>query len=572
MRKFFLPALLCLLFSFTLPAQELQQGILYDSVLIPSRDGALITAIFARSQQQTAPQAAILQFTIYARRTDFKHITESVNRGYIGVMAYSRGKWNSPGDPMPYEYDAIDVYEVIDWIAHQPWSNQQVAMWGGSYNGFTQWAATKKLHPALKTIVPAASVAPGLDVPMTNNVFMSFVFPWTYYLSNNKFLDNTDYLKTKWNDLYLRWYDTGSTYRALDTLMGRPGNRIWQRWLDHPSYDQYWQQMIPYKNDFSTINIPVLSISGYYDGGQIGATYYLREHLKYNPQAEHYFLIGPYGHYGCQGFPDSVYNGYRIDPVARIPIHEIIYQWFDHVLKGAPKPSILQNKINFQVMGTNQWKHVPSLQQMSNDTLTFYLQTPLRNDQYTLSAKKPGKKDHIDFRVDFTDRQSMNSYFFFSNIIYDSLRTNNGLLFMSEPLKEPLEINGCFSGVLKGKINKKDLDCSVNLFELMPDGRYFHLSYFMGRASYAGHPEKRVLLQPGTMASIPFTNTYMTAKKLSKGSRIVILLNVNKSGFEQINYGSGKEVNEETIRDAGEPLNVQWYNDSYIRIPVFRLP
>lgn len=27
-------------------------------------------------------------------------------------------------------------------------------MYGGSYNGFTQWAAAKQLHPALKTIVP----------------------------------------------------------------------------------------------------------------------------------------------------------------------------------------------------------------------------------------------------------------------------------------------------------------------------------------------------------------------------------------------------------------------------------
>ncbi|HKK61105.1 MAG TPA: hypothetical protein VJ951_01015 [Bacteroidales bacterium] len=38
--------------------------------------------------------------------------------------------------------------------------------------------------------------------------------------------------------------------------------------------------------------------------------------------------------------------------------------------------------------------------------------------------------------------------------------------------------------------------------------------------------------------------------------------------FEIINYGSGKEPALETIDDAGEPLEIRWYNDSYIEIPV----
>lgn len=44
------------------------------------------------------------------------------------------------------------------------WCNGKVAMIGGSYLGFSQWA-TKKLHPALKTIVPQVAVAPGVDFP-----------------------------------------------------------------------------------------------------------------------------------------------------------------------------------------------------------------------------------------------------------------------------------------------------------------------------------------------------------------------------------------------------------------------
>ncbi len=57
-------------------------------------------------------------------------------------------------------------------------------------------------------------------------------------------------------------------------------------------------------------------------------------------------------------------------------------------------------------------------------------------------------------------------------------------------------------------------------------------------------------------------------KRLS--SRIAIVLSVNKSQDNQKNYGTGKDVSSETIKDAGEPLQVKWYNDSYIDVPVCR--
>jgi hypothetical protein len=117
-------------------------------------------------------------------------------------------------------------------------------------------------------------------------------------------------------------------------------------------------------------------------------------------------------------------------------------------------------------------------------------------------------------------------------------------------------------------INKKDMDYSIALFEEMPDGKYFYLSYFMGRASYATGNTERKLLVPGKKTSLPFTNSYFTSRKLSRGSRIVIIVNINKSPFEQINYGTGKNVNEETIQDAGEPLKIKWHNDGFIDLPV----
>lgn len=542
-----------------------------DSLLIPTRDGYYISGWTMRKKSVSYPAPALFQFSIYARQTDIRKLKEMADHGYVGVLAYSRGKRYSAGDAIPYEYDGRDAYDVIEWITQQSWSDRRVGMYGGSYNGFTQWAAAKQLHPALKTIVPSVSVAPGLDVPMTNNVMMSFVFPWTYYVSNNKFLDETDYRGTHWQEMYFKWFEEGRSYRSLDTMIGRPGNKIFQRWLDHPTYDHYWQSMIPYREEFKNINIPVLTTTGYFDGGQISALYYMREHVKYVPQAEHYLLIGPFGHFGAQGFPDSVYNGYPIDPVARIPIHDIIFEWFDYIFFKKPKPSILKNRINYQPMGTNTWKSASTLKEMSNARIRFY---PVPSADSSgigiLSTSKPLTNTALLQTVDFKDREGMNSYYYLNRVIYDSIFPNYGLMLTSEPFKHDIEIAGNFTGQLAATINKRDMDFSVVLFEQTADGKYFYLGYFMGRASYARNMNQRQLLAPGKKQWIPFSNSYMTSKKINSGSRIMAILNVNKSAFEQINYGTGKAVNAETIADAGEPLQIKWHSDSYIDVPVWK--
>ncbi len=566
-----LGASLCVKASNTTVRDTLIKGAyyrVYDSVLIPGKDGVAISALVVLKKEQQQPLPVILQFTIYARHTDIKKAIEAAEKGYVGVMAYSRGKRYGTGEIMPYEHDAKDVYEVIDWISKQNWCNGKIGMYGGSYNGFTQWAATKRMHPALKTIVPSATVAPGLDVPMMNNVIMSFPFSWTYYVSNNRFLDTEDYNSPKWKELEYKWFQKGLAYSAMDSLVeGRPRNKIFQTWLQHPTYDAYWQQMIPYKNEFANIDIPVLTTTGYYDGGQVGALYYTREHNKYKPGAEHYVIIGPYGHFGSQGFPDTVYHGYTIDAVANISIHKIIYEWFDYILKGKPKPAFLKDKINYQPMASNEWKHAASLKQVSNDTLTFYLDN--KNDGL-LNLKKPTQPGYANMELDFADRSSMNSYFYEFRIIWDSLFSGGGVMYKSKPFEKATEFTGSFTGNMKVTINKRDMDYSAVLFEQLPDGRYFYLSYFMGRVSYATDNTKRQLLTPGKKTTLPFTNSYFTSRKIAKGSRLVLIVNVNKSQSEQINYGTGKDVSSETIQDAKEPLKIKWHNDSVIKIPIWK--
>jgi putative CocE/NonD family hydrolase len=568
-----------------------EKGISYfvqDSILIDVRDGSKIHAIVVRNPKITKPTAAILFHTIYAKKTDISRAKKAVDKGYVGVISYTRGKGLSPNEIVPYKHEATDTYDVIDWISKQKWNNKKVGMYGGSYVGFVQWASMKdKVHPALKTIVPSVSVAPGLAEPMENGVHQNFHYPWHHYVSNNKYLDTTLYFNRKrWRDLNMNWYAKGAAYKDMEKVDSLPNPQFTERLL-HPTYDSYWQDMMPYKEDFSHINIPILSTTGYYDGGQTGALHYLREHYKYNKNAEHYLLIGPYTHFGAQHKPNPKILGYNIDPVAQIDIKELIFDWFDYILKGNKKPSLLKDRINYQVMGSDTWGHASSLKAIANDTLKYYLSNKRSeiafnstynsgnngiNKHYTLDKDKVTKEGYLEQKVDFSDRSNLTwNSSGWSQIIGDNITIGQGFSFVSEVFTKDFELNGSFHGQFNVTINKKDFDATVILFEQTKEGQFFAVTLpYVGRSSFVRNPEKRNLLTPNVKTSIPFNKARMTSKKISKGSRLVVVINIIKEPFTEINYGSGKNVSEETILDAKEPLIIKWHNDSFINIPIKR--
>src|SRR5262245_25874294 len=504
--------------------------------LVKTPDGAQIAVMTVRPKSVSGPQPTLLIFTIYA--DDQSYLTEArrcAARGYIGAIAYTRGKGRSPDAPVPYEHDGVDADAVIDWISKQSWSDGRVGMYSGSYNGFTQWAAAKKLPSALKTIVPSRAANAGNGLPMENNVFIFANYAWTFYTTNNKYLDNETYSdRNRWNSLNQKWFESGLSYRKVDALDGTP-NKWFQVWLQHPSYDKYWQSMVPYQDDFSRINIPVLTLTGYYDDAQQSALWYLREHYKYNPRAEHYLVIGPYDHFTTdRPRKDPVLRGYTLDAAALFNTQELIFQWMDYIFRGAPKPELLKDKINYEVMGANEWKHAPSLEKMSNETLTLYLSDTKAGEKYQLSRSRPEKPAFLEQTVDFRDRKTTNNDSYPFPIVGKKPDLSNGFAFLSEPFDQPVEISGLFSGEIKAIINKKDMDLGLALYEVMPNGELFHLSYFTGRASYARDMSLRHLLTPGSVESIPFNRTRLVSRRLSKGSRLLLTLNVNKNAFATI--------------------------------------
>lgn len=208
-----------------------------DDILIKTPDGVTLSATLVRPSDVREPLPTLLKFTIYTRPEqaieDGKRIAA---RGYASVIADARGKRLSSDRISPYEHDGVDATAVIDWIARQSWSNGKVGMWGGSYDGFSAWAAAKHRHPALKTIAVSAAAIPGLGLPMHNNVFLNANYGWAFYVTNNKLLDEATYRQ---NDRWRKTVDlfgstTASTaHRILGFSAGsrtRATTNIGKRW------------------------------------------------------------------------------------------------------------------------------------------------------------------------------------------------------------------------------------------------------------------------------------------------------------------------------------------------------
>src|SRR5262245_19896278 len=160
-------------------------------------------------------------------------------------------------------------------------------------------------------------------------------------------------------------------------------------------------------------------------------------------------------------------------------------------------------------MGANVWKHAPSIEKMSESVLTLYLDSEKDGAFHRLASSKPTTLSSLKSVVDFADREAVSANDYPGEVVTGDLGLADGLAFVSEPFDRPVSVNGLFSATLRATINKKDLDLAVVLYEVMPDGKYFHLSYTVQRASYAADMTRRQLLTPGRVETIRLENTLL---------------------------------------------------------------
>ena len=536
-------------------------------VRIPVRAG-VIHASLVRPGRTNGALPTLLRFTLDPGEDDAQR---SAVKGYVGVTAYVRGRTpDGKGAVWPFVRDGEDAVAVIDWIVQQPWSDGRVAMLGDGYSGYAAWAAARRRPAALKAIATIAPMAPGIDFPMAGQIFRNAMVRWAQEHATLEPLradiDADADPDAIWQALDTRWYRGDRPYWDIDRVLLGKRSRLIRTWLTHPSHDRFWQKFLPSPEQFARIDIPVLSFAGYY-GADAGALYFHHEHRRNRPQADTTLLLGPYDATSIRLGTAATLRGYTLDPVARVDLPELRYQWLDHILKGANKPSLLSDRVNYQVMGADQWRHVPTLDSPERTRLRLYLDTRERDAPHRLSSSPSEGGGTARLSVDLADRRDVRIPWP-DALRVQQLPTRNSISFVSDALPADTEIGGSLRGVFDITPSRQDVDFNISMYEQTASGEYQLLfEPYDFRASYAGHRVRRRLLRAGERQLLAFTAERVTACRLAAGSRIVLLIGLNRRPDRQINYGSGKDVNSETIADARWPVRVRWHAHSYVEIP-----
>ncbi|MEN3332777.1 MAG: uncharacterized protein V7641_2142 [Blastocatellia bacterium] len=553
-------------------------------VKIPMRDGVKLNATVYKPRKMDGPQPVIFTLTPYIGDSYHDRAFYFAQNGYVFALVDVRGRGSSEGKFDPFQQEARDGHDIVEWLATQPWSNGKVTMWGGSYAGYDQWATLKEFPPHLQTIVPAAAVFAGVDFPFYKNIWAAYDIQWLTFTSgvtgNSKLFGEGPF----WEQKFRQLYSEHLPFNRLDEMTGNFTTNF-QTWLAHPTPGAYWDAMAPTDEQFARMNLPILTITGHYDGDQSGAMEYYQRHMRLASAAardKHYLIIGPWDHAGTRT-PRKEIGGLKFGDASLLDLNKLHREWYDWTLKTGKKPEFLKQHVAYYVAGAEEWKYADSLAAIAGSRRTLYLNSDashagdifhsgrLSDQQAEKSAPDSYTYDPLDMRPGELEREEVVNYLLDQRSALNLF--GNGLVYHSEPFAEATEVSGYLKFVAWMALDVPDTDFSVTVFEILHDGTSILLTQDQLRARYRESLRQEKLVTPGQINRYEFNGFTFFSRRIAKGSRLRLVLNCPNSIYVQKNYNGGSAVEKESGKDA-RTAHVTLYHDSEhpssLEIPIVR--
>jgi uncharacterized protein len=247
------PTVVCLLPTTSARAQD--EAVIFEAnVMMTTRDGTELAANIFRPHGD-GPFSTILSRTPYGKGNEKNGQTRSyVSQGYAMVIQDCRGRGDSQGLWDPFRYDAHDGFDTQEWVGKQSWCNGKIGTAGGSYVGWTQWAAAPEGSQYLTAMVPIVPFCNAYDLAYDGGAFqLALMMGWGSAVGGarmapDKILGALRFLPL--ND--------------FDDQFDNEGFYL-EEWVKHPIDDDYWRQRGIGHEAFDDVTVPVLNIGGWYD-------------------------------------------------------------------------------------------------------------------------------------------------------------------------------------------------------------------------------------------------------------------------------------------------------------------
>jgi putative CocE/NonD family hydrolase len=480
-------------------------------VMIPMRDGVkLHTVILVPKGASRSPMLLTRTpydanaTTTYAQSS---HLAPALNGydnaqdvifqgGYIRVVQDVRGKYGSEGDyvmnrplrgPLnPTQVDeSTDTYDTIDWLVKNvPESNGKVGEIGISYDGFEPLMGIINSHPALKVAVPMNPMVDGWmgDDWFHNGAFREQNMP--YVLEQEAARDNSIKWWTDHADDYDQYLSGGSA-GALGRSRGLEQVGFWNKIVQHPSYDSWWQlQAMDKILAAQPLTVPTMLVHSLWDQEDIYGAIAVYKAIK--PKDTNNSLVfltmGPW-HHGQEIENGSSLGALDFDANTSKEFQKnILAPFLAHYLKDDHPPMDVA-PVNAYETGTNRWERLsgwPSgcaagctitrtpLYLGANFEAGFSPPTAAGHDSYISDPAKP-----VPFRSRPIKPTGYDTCATWPCWLVDDQREASGrtdvLSYETAVLTEPVKISGQPMVHLVSSTTGSDADWVVKLIDVYPD-------------------------------------------------------------------------------------------------------
>jgi predicted acyl esterase len=515
----------------------------------PMRDGIHLNVAVYLPRNASGPIPAVMELTPYTIDHTHGEGQYFPKRGLAYVVADVRGRGDSEGEINPFLGDALDGFDLVDWISKQDWNDGRVVLFGGSYTGENQWQILGQKHPAVVAASPAAAFAPGIDIPRGGipNLYQA---RWLGMVWGKAAYHQSGADYGLWTQEIREAIVAGRPIWTAGETFGVSFNASLRRFMETPGVEN-WFDMYSSDEQLQDLDVPIFTITGTHDDCMPGTIHHWQrfEQLASNSAlAKSHLLIGPWDHAGTDSGENSV-GELQFAEAAKLSMRALRADWFRHILFGEEKPKLLSDRFVYYVAGAEEWRTNTSLERATKDSLNLNLHSlPGKNDVFHSGWLTSDELDGPDYVITLNPKDSRaldlemiprpvanvdnplfaptyNSLLLTqagndpTNQIFTVSVNGNGLVYHSDPFEEPLTIVGKPKLSLEIIPDQPEADLSVLLHEIRPDGSSIFLSSELARLGRFNTTAQGTLLV-GERNVIVLDDFRFCSRTIGQGSRL----------------------------------------------------
>lgn len=453
-------------------------------VEVPTRDGTVLRGTLFRPGRDGEPAegrfaSIVHEFNPYdAKWFGTPQQDFLAERGYVVLSVNARGSVESAGNWESWfsKTEAEDNYDVIEWLASQPYSDGRVGQVGSSYGSVTTYRVAAMRPPHLEAIVPIIS---------PTNIFAEWICPGGVPTEVGPW-----------------WAGSGPT------LSREAHAATLKSFEEHSTFDEFWQQAVT-TNKLPNVDVPALHIGGYYDIFKQGGF----DAIAQRPDKT-WLFYGPWMHMGLMTVPgeQALIDS---DPSNSVS-YTTVLQWFDHWLKhldgAALPPARIVSYEDSSARGSGSWTKSEQWPPMHAQQTRLY---PTASGELLPDAPAGGETSYFVNPYDGpsacvvgclpTDADQSQSMSEFNNDNDHGRYSVHRTTFTTAEFANPVVVSGPVRFHLDASISAADTYFVSKLEVLTEDGQVLPLETGYLRARMRDGLEREVAIVPGEV--VPYVIT-----------------------------------------------------------------